>query len=109
VILKTTTGGNLIGITPISSLVPKNYSLFQNYPNPFNPVTTIKFDIPKESYVKVSVFDILGNEVQTLINENLKAGEYKVTWDASKYSSGIYFYKLQSGDFTQTRKMLLVK
>ncbi len=109
VILKTTTGGNLLGIEPISLEVPNKYSLSQNYPNPFNPSTTIKFDIPKESNVKVSVFDILGNEVQSLIDENVKAGEYKVTWDGTNYASGIYFYKLQAGEFTQTRKMLLIK
>ncbi len=108
-ILKTTTGGNPIGIVPISKDIPKQFSLSQNYPNPFNPVTTIKFDIPKESKVKISVFDILGNEIQTLVNENMRAGEYQVNWDASGYSSGVYFYKLQAEDFVGTKKMLLVK
>ena len=109
VILKTTTGGNLLGILPISSLVPKSYSLSQNYPNPFNPSTTIKFNIPNESNVKIAVYDILGNMIQSLVNENMKAGEYKVTWDASNYSSGIYFYKLTSGDFVESKKMILLK
>ena len=85
------------------------YSLSQNYPNPFNPVTNIKFSIPTGSVVKLTVFDITGREVATLINQNLNAGSYTADFDASKLSSGIYFYTITAGDFTDTKKMMLVK
>lgn len=98
-----------VGIEPISGNVPTNFSLLQNYPNPFNPSTTIRFDISKASFVTVSVFDVTGRELEVLASENVKAGEYRVTWDASKYSSGIYFYTLTAGDFRQTKKMILIK
>jgi hypothetical protein len=95
--------------TPKTEQVPDQYNLFQNYPNPFNPATTIKFDIPKSSLVKLSVFDITGKEIEVLANETLNPGSYSVNWDAGKVSSGIYFYRLTAGDFVQTRKMILVK
>jgi hypothetical protein len=98
-----------IGIEPISGNVPVSFSLLQNYPNPFNPSTTIRFDISKSSYVTVSVFDVTGRELEVLAAENVKAGEYRVVWDASKYSSGIYFYTLSAGEFRQTKKMILIK
>jgi len=91
-----------------------DYYLFQNYPNPFNPSTTIKYSIPSNvkremSNVKIIVYDILGNEVATLLDENKPAGNYEVRFDGSNLSSGIYFYKLQSGSFIQTKKLLLLK
>ncbi|MDF1611763.1 MAG: T9SS type A sorting domain-containing protein [Stygiobacter sp.] len=99
---------------------PQNFILKQNYPNPFNPTTTIKYTLPavilqnaeqsnNDYLVTLKVFDILGNEVATLVNEIQSAGNYEVKFDASKLSSGIYIYKLQTGKFLQTRKMLLVK
>jgi hypothetical protein len=100
---------NLVGIEPISSVIPDNFVLSQNYPNPFNPNTTIKFDIPKESFIKVAVYNVMGQELEVLVNQQVKAGEYKVTWNASKYASGIYFYKLISSGFVETRKMMLIK
>lgn len=109
VILKTTTGGNLMGIVPIGKEIPREFSLAQNFPNPFNPLTTIKFDIPKESNITITVFDILGKEVETLVNENVKAGEYKVSWDAGRYASGVYFYRLEAGEFITTKKMVVIK
>jgi hypothetical protein len=92
-----------------SNEVPKVYSLSQNYPNPFNPSTTIKFDIPKQGVVKLTVFDILGNEVATLENGTMQAGSYIVDFNTTNLSSGVYFYKLTSGNFTDTKKMLLIK
>jgi hypothetical protein len=98
-----------VGIEPISGNVPTSFSLLQNYPNPFNPSTTIRFDISKSSFVTISVFDVTGRELEVLASENVRAGEYRVVWDASKYSSGIYFYTLTAGDFRQTKKMMLIK
>lgn len=100
---------NVIGITPITSEIPKQYKLEQNYPNPFNPVTNINIAIPVRSNVKLMVFDMLGREIETLVNGNLEAGSYKVSWNAQKYSSGIYFYRIIADGFTDTRKMILVK
>ena len=89
-------GTNPIGIQNISNEIPKSYSLSQNYPNPFNPVTNIKFQIPNAGFVKLSVYDMLGREVETLVNENLNAGTYNADWNAANYSSGVYFYRIES-------------
>jgi hypothetical protein len=113
----------------ISSEVPTEYKLYNNYPNPFNPTTKIKFDIPASSLsfpntsplergfrgvflgnpVKLVVYDVMGREVQTLVNEKLNPGTYEVTFDGSNLSSGIYFYQLRIGDFIQTKKLILLK
>ena len=98
-----------IGIQQISNQVPKEFILSQNYPNPFNPTTNIEFAIPKQSFVKLMIYEIQGLEVEILVNENLKAGIYRADWNASKYTSGIYFYKLVTNDFAQTKKMILIK
>lgn len=98
-----------LGITPVSTEIPNSYSLNQNYPNPFNPETNIKFNIPKEGFVKLSVYDGVGREVSSLVNESLKAGEYEVNFNALGLTSGAYFYKLAVNDFIQTKKMILVK
>ncbi len=89
--------------------IPINYDLSQNYPNPFNPSTTINFVIPKSSFVNLSVYDILGRKVSTLINEEKTAGIYKVEFNAINLPSGIYFYKIKAGSFVQTKKMVLMK
>lgn len=104
-------GNSVVGIEPISSVIPEKFALQQNYPNPFNPSTKIQFSIPKSSGVNVNltIYDILGAEVSVIINEKLQAGEYEVTFDASNYSSGIYFYRLISDNFTETNKMILMK
>ncbi len=115
-IFKTTTGGVPIGIKPISNDIPLLYSLHQNYPNPFNPLTIIKFDVPYSSHsfregsgVRLVIYDVLGKEVDVRVNEELKPGSYQVQWDATGFSSGVYYYKLISGDYSQTRKMVLIK
>ncbi|KXK52302.1 MAG: fibronectin type III domain-containing protein [Chlorobi bacterium OLB5] len=102
-------GCGLVGITQNNNQIPNLYSLSQNYPNPFNPVTNIKFALPNTGLVKLVVFDILGREVSTLVNEVRTAGNYTVDFDASSLSSGVYFYRIESGNFTDTKKMLLVK
>ena len=91
------------------SIIPAEYKLYQNYPNPFNPVTTIKYDIVKSQDVKLAVYDILGREVATLVNASQQPGSYEVSWDASNFASGIYFYTLTSGNFTTTKKLILLK
>jgi hypothetical protein len=100
---------NPLGISNNNNQVPLAYRLDQNYPNPFNPVTTINFGIPKSSNVKLAVYDLLGREVQVLVNEFVQAGNHSVDFDASNFSSGVYFYTIRSGDFTDTKKMALIK
>ncbi|MBS1494034.1 MAG: T9SS type A sorting domain-containing protein [Bacteroidetes bacterium] len=100
------------GINEITSIADV-FSLAQNYPNPFNPTTKINFSIPKAGFVSLKVYDILGNEVSNLVNENLSSGTYSVDFNAAStgnaLSSGVYFYRLQSADFTEVRRMYLVK
>jgi photosystem II stability/assembly factor-like uncharacterized protein len=116
-IIKTTNGGEPVGIHSISkeNEISKNYFLFQNYPNPFNPATTIRFDIPpsrgaRGMIVKLFIYDILGREITTLVNEQLKPGTYEAEWDGSNYSSGVYFYKLSiNNEQLATKKMVLIK
>jgi hypothetical protein len=88
---------------------PVQFQLDQNYPNPFNPSTKIKYSIPQSSNVVIKVFDILGNEIETLVNEEKSVGTYELTWYAENLPSGIYFYKLQTGSFVETKKMILMK
>jgi hypothetical protein len=89
--------------------VPGEFKLRQNYPNPFNPVSTISFDVPRLSFVSLRIYDILGREVATLVNEMREGGRYIVRWDASGQPSGVYFCRLNAGTFTETRKLLLVR
>jgi photosystem II stability/assembly factor-like uncharacterized protein len=86
-----------------------DYSLSQNYPNPFNPSTTIQYQIPKEQFVTLKVFDITGKKIETLINENQSPGNYEVKWSASKYSSGVYYYRIETRSYSDTKSMLLIK
>ena len=86
-----------------------NYYLSQNYPNPFNPVTNIKFEIPKTSYVRISVYDISGREIDVPVNEQLQAGAYSITWNGALHSSGIYFYRMKVDGFSDTKRMILIK
>jgi hypothetical protein len=89
--------------------IAEDYRLSQNYPNPFNPATTISFDVKDKGMVTLKVFDILGNEVAILVNDELNSGSYNMNFDASSFTSGVYFYELQSGPFRDVKKMLLVK
>jgi hypothetical protein len=88
---------------------PMSFILFQNYPNPFSPTTTIAYSMAQAAQVALKVYDVLRREVATLVNEHKASGSYTVSFEAGRYSSGIYFYKLQSGNFVQTKKMMLVK
>lgn len=89
--------------------VPAEYKLYQNYPNPFNPATKIKFALPKGSFATLLVYDVLGREMETIVNEQLNAGTYEANWNAGNFSSGVYYYKVIAGDFVETKKMVLVK
>lgn len=89
--------------------IPNDYQIFQNYPNPFNPSTTIAFDLPETGQVTLKIFNILGEEVATLVSERLSAGSYSYEWDASDLASGVYLYRLQAGNYVKTRKMVVMK
>ena len=91
------------------TISPLSYSLEQNFPNPFNPSTTISFSIPGQEFVTLEVFNALGEKVADLVNETKTAGKYSISFDARDLASGIYLYKISAGNYTQTRKMLLVK
>jgi hypothetical protein len=90
-------------------MIISDYSLSQNYPNPFNPSTSIEFRIQQSEFISLKVYDVLGNQITTLVNEQKSAGTYQVEFDASQLTSGIYFYELIAGKFRQTNKMLLLK
>ena len=99
----------LTGIEEENNNLPTVYKLYNNYPNPFNPATTIKYDVPNNAFVKLTVYDILGKQVAQLVNKEMVAGRYEATWDASNYASGTYIYKFESGEFTDVKKMILIK
>ncbi|MFQ5641824.1 MAG: LamG-like jellyroll fold domain-containing protein, partial [bacterium] len=113
--------GDIVGTVAISGIVtavdeensgatvPEQFTLYQNYPNPFNPATTITYSLPKESQVKLTIFDILGREVAVLVDDVKPAGGHRVRFDASQLPSGLYFYRVAAGAFRETRRMLLVK
>ncbi len=113
VIYKTTNGGVVIGINMINETKPENYRLYQNYPNPFNPTTKIQLDVPgvKQAslLVTLKVHDITGKEICTLVSDRLQPGSYETSFDGSTLNSGVYFYKLSADNFTETKKMLLIK
>ena len=98
-----------VGTEEELDILPEKYALSQNYPNPFNPETVIKYSIPKAENVSLVVYNLIGEKVAILINERKPAGSFTVDWDASNMASGIYYYRLQAGDFVQTRKMVLLK
>lgn len=102
------------GVEDMGGVLPSEFSLSQNYPNPFNPTTVVEFNLPKAAYVRLTVYNLLGQRVKELVNESLAAGNKRVAWDGTDASgrtveSGVYFYRLQAGDFNQTRKMMLLK
>ncbi|MEJ2103130.1 MAG: T9SS type A sorting domain-containing protein, partial [Ignavibacteriaceae bacterium] len=92
-----------------NKLLPKEYNLYDNYPNPFNPTTIIKYDIPKNGLVTLKVYDILGSEVVTLVNEEKTVGRYEVLFDASSLASGVYIYHLKAEKYISAKKMILLK
>lgn len=96
------------GLSPGSEL-PTTFALNQNYPNPFNPSTEIAFDLPVASHVELTIYNVLGQRVETLIDGEMEAGSHMKTWDATPYSSGIYFYRISAKNFTETKKMLMLK
>lgn len=108
-ILETARWSNLIGIEPAGTEVPQVYKLYQNYPNPFNPSTTINFDIVKAGIVRIVLYDILGREVKTIVNEYAEPGRFKVVFTADNLASGLYFYRITSNEFTDVKKLLIVK
>jgi hypothetical protein len=100
--------------TQTLAFIPNKFSLKQNFPNPFNPVTTLRYDLPENGHVNITIYDMLGRQVKTLINQIQDAGYRSVIWDATDdygkpVSAGIYLYQIQAGDFIQTRKMVLLK
>lgn len=103
------TGDIVTSVNEFQNVNPTKFELFQNYPNPFNPTSTIKYAIPKASLVTIKIYDILGNEIATLVNEEKSAGSFEVEFDASNFSSGIYFYQMQAGNFTETKKLILIR
>lgn len=108
-IMYKTTNGGVTYVNETQSIIPKHYYLSNNYPNPFNPSTTIEYRIPKLSDVRINVFNILGEKVATLVNEHQHPGTYKVEFNAEGLSSGIYYYQLRAGNYSATKKMLLIK
>ena len=98
-----------IEVNNISNVIPNKFSLYQNYPNPFNPSTRITYQIKNDNFVYLKIFDITGKEVESLVNEKQVSGTYNVDWDASNYPSGIYFYRIITGDFKETKRMILIK
>ncbi len=99
----------ITSVDPAIREAPHGLLLHQNYPNPFNPSTTIKYDLPKSSVVRLSVYDVLGREVSVLVNERMDAGVHEAKFDAVGLSSGMYVYRLRAGDYVSTKRMILMK
>jgi hypothetical protein len=108
-ILRTTTGGTISVAVDLQTFIPQHFTLDQNYPNPFNPSTNISFSVDTKSHMSLQVFDILGREVATVFSGALSAGSYTKQWNAEGFPSGVYFYRLQAGSLSETKKLLLLK
>jgi len=108
-VIKTTTGGVVFVEEEEIDEIPTDYNLTNNFPNPFNPSTKIKYTVPQSSQVIIKVYDILGNEIETLVSEEKQTGIYEITWNAANLPSGVYFYQLRAGNFIETKKMVLIK
>jgi hypothetical protein len=100
---------DLVSVNNYDSGIPTEYKLFQNYPNPFNPSTKIKYQIPFAGLIRISIYDILGREIETIINQYQQAGTFETQWNASKHTSGIYYYRMSVNDYTSSKIMVLVK
>ena len=98
-----------VGIQPVSNVVPEKFELHQNFPNPFNPSTTIRFDVRTAGNISLTVYDVLGREVEVIVNEFLKSGSYSVQFSGDNLPSGVYYYELRAESFSETKRMLLVK
>jgi hypothetical protein len=98
-----------VGISNYNSLIPSKYELYQNFPNPFNPSTSIRFDLPRSSFVSIMIYDMTGRQVSELVNANLNAGAYEYNFNASSLSSGIYYYRINADNFSSTKRMMLIK
>ena len=98
-----------VNITPSGNSLPDKFSLKQNYPNPFNPNTVIGFQLPVAGFVTVKIYDINGREISELVNEKLSAGEYKIDFNGASLPSGVYYYKMTTENFSETKKMILIK
>ena len=98
-----------VGISNYNSLIPSKYELYQNFPNPFNPTTSIRFDLPKSSFVSIAIFDMTGRKVDELVNTSLNAGAYEYNFNASSLSSGVYYYNINADNFSSTKRMMLIK
>ena len=109
IILHTTNGGVSFVEEEVIDEMPTEFLLSQNYPNPFNPSTKIKYSLPQSSRVHIKIFDVLGTEIETLVNEEKQVGTYELMWNAANLPSGVYFYQLIAGDFVQKKKMILIK
>ena len=105
----TVVGDDHLSGERLSTDLPTHFSLDQNYPNPFNPATSISFSLPSKSFVSLKVFDALGREVSILLADELPAGTYERQWNAAALPSGVYFYRLQAGSFTETKKLLFLR
>jgi hypothetical protein len=99
----------ITGINLIGNSVPPHYKLYENYPNPFNPITKIKFDLPEKDFVNLTVYDITGRKIVELANQNFNAGSYELLWNANNISSGIYFYRMTTSKFAETKRMAFIK
>lgn len=109
---RTGISSSLLGVTGIQNMknnTPKSFALSQNFPNPFNPTTTISFTLPSHLFVSLKIIDLLGREVSTIVSEEMPAGSYLRTWNATNMSSGIYFYRLHAGAFNETKKLILLR
>ena len=105
-------GGTVTEIeTEVEEFIPDKFSIAQNYPNPFNPETIIKYNLPEAAAVKIKIYDALGNEIAAILNETQFAGQHEIKFDANVYrlASGVYFYRIEAGDFNATRKMIYLK
>ncbi|MBK6539666.1 MAG: T9SS type A sorting domain-containing protein [Ignavibacteria bacterium] len=108
-ILRYLNEGNTSNIIQTSANIPESIKLYQNYPNPFNPGTNINYDLPDNNYVSLKVFDALGKEVATLVNEKQNAGSYSVDFNGEGFPSGVYFCKLSAGEYSEIKRMVLIK
>ena len=101
--------GSITAVSQNNSSMPNNYGISQNYPNPFNPTTVINYQLPVNSFVTLKIYDVIGREVVTLVSGNQNTGYYHVTFNAADLTSGVYFYRLQAGTYSETKKLLLLK